>query len=206
MTGSRPPETVARVLDQVDRAWRQSGVPRPERRVRLDELRTHLEDAVADGRAPQEVVGPDPVAFAAEWVHADRRRPVASVALRVVGVLLVVTGMLALTYVLAPDDLGGGRPGLTWSALVFALIPPALVLYREALTLRPLGLDVRRRKDVALAGIIAVAVLGGAAGARTSDALLPVPYPVASGLIVVGLLLLGWAWVMRLTPRTRRRV
>ncbi|MFJ1732781.1 hypothetical protein [Streptomyces sp. NPDC088254] len=50
--------------------WEYRGIDDPSLREMLDELSAHLEDAVAAGRTPRDVVGNDVTRFAASWARA----------------------------------------------------------------------------------------------------------------------------------------
>ncbi|MGJ3559724.1 hypothetical protein ACR6C2_17410 [Streptomyces sp. INA 01156] len=55
--------------------WEYRGLDDTSVREMLDELSAHLEDAVAAGRTPQDVVGDDVKKFAASWARAVLRSP-----------------------------------------------------------------------------------------------------------------------------------
>ena len=57
-------DSTDRVLAEVDREWRRCGVDRRHRVALAADLRTDLQQAVADGRSPAELLGPDVPAFA----------------------------------------------------------------------------------------------------------------------------------------------
>jgi hypothetical protein len=56
--------TVDGALAAVDKAWRAYGVGPADRVALADDLRFDLREAVADGRTPQDLLGPDVAAFA----------------------------------------------------------------------------------------------------------------------------------------------
>jgi len=60
------------VLDEIERYWRETGVPRPAILDMRSELEQHLADAAGDGRTMSDVVGPDPARFAENWASAYR--------------------------------------------------------------------------------------------------------------------------------------
>jgi membrane protein implicated in regulation of membrane protease activity len=66
MTERRP------VLDEIERYWTETGVPRPAILDMRSELEQHLADAAGDGRTISDVVGPDPAHFAENWASAYR--------------------------------------------------------------------------------------------------------------------------------------
>lgn len=59
---------------EIERYWRETGVPRSAIVEMTREFKQHLADAAGDGRTVGEVVGPDPAVFAEEWAAAYRRR------------------------------------------------------------------------------------------------------------------------------------
>lgn len=62
----------ARLLAECETYWRSTGVPRRAVASMRDELKQHLEEARADGRSVDEVVGSDPAAFAESWAAEYR--------------------------------------------------------------------------------------------------------------------------------------
>ncbi|GFE26492.1 hypothetical protein WKI65_22290 [Streptomyces sp. MS1.AVA.3] len=72
--------------------WEYRGIDDGSVREMLDELSAHLEDAVAAGRTPQDVVGDDVKAFAASWARA--RTPFARRLLRTAAMVCFVIGWL----------------------------------------------------------------------------------------------------------------
>ncbi|MEU6521848.1 hypothetical protein ABZ892_03140 [Streptomyces sp. NPDC046924] len=74
--------------------WEYRGLDGTSVREMLDELSAHLEDAVAAGRTPQDVVGDDVKKFAASWARA--RTPLAHRLLRTAAMVCVVIGSLIL--------------------------------------------------------------------------------------------------------------
>ncbi|MEU1854224.1 hypothetical protein ABZ499_34515 [Streptomyces sp. NPDC019990] len=74
--------------------WEYRGIDDGSVREMLDELSAHLDDAVAAGRTPQDVVGSDVKEFAASWARA--RAPFARRLLRTAAMVCFVTGWLML--------------------------------------------------------------------------------------------------------------
>jgi len=74
--------------------WEYRGIDDGSVREMLDELSAHLEDAVAAGRTPQDVVGDDVKKFAASWARA--RAPFARRLLRTAAMVCFVIGWLIL--------------------------------------------------------------------------------------------------------------
>jgi membrane protein implicated in regulation of membrane protease activity len=60
------------VLDEIERYWRETGVPRASIPDMRSELEQHLADAAGDGRTIGDVVGPKPAQFAESWASAYR--------------------------------------------------------------------------------------------------------------------------------------
>lgn len=58
---------LAAVVAGCDRYWRDTGVPAEAIAEMRLELEQHLEEAVADGRSVEDVIGSDPAAFAEAW-------------------------------------------------------------------------------------------------------------------------------------------
>ncbi|MFH9060650.1 hypothetical protein ACH4GM_05415 [Streptomyces coeruleorubidus] len=74
--------------------WEYRGIDDGSVREMLDELSAHLDDAVAAGRTPQDVVGNDVKEFAASWARA--RAPFARRLLRTAAMICFVIGWLIL--------------------------------------------------------------------------------------------------------------
>ncbi|MGF0175643.1 hypothetical protein ACQF36_35740 [Streptomyces sp. Marseille-Q5077] len=74
--------------------WEYRGIDDGSVREMLDELSAHLEDAVAAGRTPQDVVGGDVKEFAASWARA--RAPLPRRLLRTAAMVCFVIGCLLL--------------------------------------------------------------------------------------------------------------
>jgi len=107
-----PDVEIDRIVAECDRYWRSSGVPIPAVDEMAAELRSHLLDAVAEGKAPDDVVGEDLATFAEEWARTQRGpvavRPAPSppspdARRTVLAIGLVVAGFTALA-ILAPKE------------------------------------------------------------------------------------------------------
>lgn len=61
-----------RLIADCEKYWRSTGVPRREVASMREELRQHLDEALAEGRSVNDVVGASPAAFAESWA-AERR-------------------------------------------------------------------------------------------------------------------------------------
>jgi membrane protein implicated in regulation of membrane protease activity len=66
--------SVERVVAECERYWRSTGVPAAAVEEMNVELTSHLNEARAEGKTVQDVVGPDLAAFAEEWA-AEHRPP-----------------------------------------------------------------------------------------------------------------------------------
>ncbi|MFF5480882.1 hypothetical protein ACFY5C_26590 [Streptomyces sp. NPDC012935] len=78
--------------------WEYRGIDDGSVREMLDELSAHLEDAVAAGRTPQDVVGDDVKEFAASWARA--RAPFPRRLLRTAAMVCFAIGWLMLAMCL----------------------------------------------------------------------------------------------------------
>jgi len=100
-----------RLVLACDRYWRSTGVPDATVDEMVTELRSHLHEAAAEGKTPEEVVGADLAAFAESWARAYRgpvtTRPRPTPPRRGVTTLvatgLIVAGFVAVA-VLAPKE------------------------------------------------------------------------------------------------------
>jgi membrane protein implicated in regulation of membrane protease activity len=68
---------ITRIVADCTRYWRETGVPRPATEEMRLELEQHLEDAAAEGRAPETEVGADLPAFAEAWAREYRSEAMA---------------------------------------------------------------------------------------------------------------------------------
>ena len=59
---------------EIERFWRETGVPKSTVSEMQLELEQHLSEAGAEGRTVEDVIGPDPAAFAENWAAAFRKR------------------------------------------------------------------------------------------------------------------------------------
>ena len=66
------PADTARLIADCEKYWRSTGVPRREVVSMREELRQHLDEALAEGRSVHDVVGASPASFAESWA-AERR-------------------------------------------------------------------------------------------------------------------------------------
>ncbi len=86
--------THERILAVCKSNWEYRGIDDASIREMLDELAAHLQDAAADGRDAETVVGTDVKAFAAAWARA--RTPLPARLLRVAATLVFITGCILL--------------------------------------------------------------------------------------------------------------
>jgi hypothetical protein len=108
--------------------WEVSGIDPADIRDMGDELRGHLDTAVARGRRVQDVVGPDVTAFAIEWAKARTSR-------RQRWRRLILDGVYALTLlalfghmVLRTTELPIRPSYLIWPVALFVM----MILWRPA--------------------------------------------------------------------------
>ncbi len=176
---------VRRTVRRVRGYWSRAGVPWAERRRKAEELRTHLEAVLADGRRARDVVGDDVAAFAAAWVQADRRRPWLEPVLGLLAAATVVPGAFAL---LGPRVLDQDRTGIPLEhvALLGAILP--LVLGLHLLRTFRDRLDTQR---AAIAGVLLFVVYVAAwmilvPRADDADRLVIIAPAVAWTMVAVG--------------------
>ena len=62
----------ARLIADCEKYWRSTGVPRRYVASMRNELRQHLDEALAEGRSIDDVVGSNPAAFAESWAAEHR--------------------------------------------------------------------------------------------------------------------------------------
>lgn len=188
------------VLKQVNRYWRGGGVPRPERRDRLAELRDHLQEATTAGRRVDEVVGSDVTAFAADWIEADRSRPWLGIALRAIATLTLTAGALAL---IGPIALGQDPLALTGPALVVVAVA-VLAVTAADITRRHRGrLSTRAAVLLWIAGVVTAGLVGGLATPLLEGrVVVELPWPLGIALIAGGAACAEASRRMRRTRRT----
>lgn len=68
----REREDIVKVAEQCERYWLETNVPDSNAREMRDELMSHLEAAVAEGKPAESVIGTDIKAFAEEWASVYR--------------------------------------------------------------------------------------------------------------------------------------
>lgn len=61
-----------RLIADCEKYWRSTGVPRRQVASMRNELRQHLDEALAEGRSIDDVVGPSPATFAESWAVEHR--------------------------------------------------------------------------------------------------------------------------------------
>ncbi len=66
-------DAVERIVADCERYWAETNVPTQMVDEMGIELRSHLRDALADGRTAEEVIGPDLAAFAEDWAQVARK-------------------------------------------------------------------------------------------------------------------------------------
>ncbi|WP_250443171.1 DUF1048 domain-containing protein [Actinotalea sp. C106] len=193
-------------IERIDRYWSKRDLTTAERYERLDELREHLERAAAEGRSPEEVLGPDPVAFAAEWDAARRPYSWAGAVMIFLGTLLLSVGAYALILRVVPWGEGDRVPGdslVVGVAVgvafgVFGAAQDAFRAYRHRFSRRS------ARVGAVLGGLLLLLGLG-LVWTLLRGTGISVPWPAAVVLIVLGAALtaLHVRWSNR--ARARRR-
>jgi hypothetical protein len=110
-------DTVDKALVAADKAWRAYGVGPADRAALAEDLRLDLREAVADGRTPGDLLGPDVAAFARRLADEAGVERVPAEDARILGTALiggaagVVVAFLALTaYPLIVHGLDVPRP------------------------------------------------------------------------------------------------
>lgn len=197
MEPDAPARDIERTVRQARGYWRRVGVPRAARRRKADELRDHLRAAAEDGHSVQEVVGRDPIGFAAEWAQGDREHPLAELALQLGAAVPFAVGMLAL---LGPVMLDTARTGVTSGALAFVgLVMAGSVAIQLARTQRgKLTTQHAALLGVAYAAFVFVGYATLVQPAYEADAFVPLAPAISWMLIAVGLVLhLASRWMRR---------
>lgn len=169
--------TNQRVLAVCRSNWEYRGIDDGSVRDMLDELSAHLEDAVAAGRTPQDVVGDDVKKFAASWARARaplaRRLPrTAARVCSVIGWLILAAFLVRWTTerVVSVDDVA------FWA--VVAAVTVAWELRRGSLGL---GRNLAVALVVASAVVLLSQWLGG------DEVLFTLPLWAAPALLLPGL-------------------
>ena len=62
------------LIAEIERYWRETGVPKAAGADMRLELEQHLIEAVDDGHSVEDVIGPDQAQFAEDWAAAHRKR------------------------------------------------------------------------------------------------------------------------------------
>lgn len=112
----------SKVIADCETYWRQTGVPAGAISEMRLELEQHLNQAVADGRSVEDVVGNDVAGFAESWASVHRGKglqtyePVRTRPQRMwtVGYLALVIGAVALGLILGRES---NEPSMPWAWL-----------------------------------------------------------------------------------------
>ena len=197
---SDAPGPIDDTLRRINRYWRRSGVPRPERQDRLAELHSHLLHAADDGRDVSEIIGPDTEAFAAAWIQADRSHPRLDAALRAVSAFALGLGAFTL---IAPA-IGHPSTTITTQGLGGATAAAAAVFAWEVARMH------QSRTSNAFAWLAALGIATGVVlallvlndlGVHVNA---QVPWPAAAAILIMGAAGSAASWTLRRTNRTRR--
>jgi inner membrane protein len=125
-------DDIGRLVQNCARYWLDIGVSRTTVEEMSSELSAHLHDAVADGRDPTDVVGPDAATFAEEWARErgaetgisprfSSRRGRARLSVIVILLLTVGTVAWSWTTIATTPDLGAWRWVWTAAAVVLSV-------------------------------------------------------------------------------------
>jgi len=126
--------TAERILAICRSNWEYRGIDHPAVRDMLAELSAHLEDAAAAGRLPQDIVGDDVKAFAADWARA--RTPLHRRLLHLgLGVLFVTGTLLLLSHLVRWTGVVSVTPGRLAFCLSVGTVIVAVELRRGSLSL-----------------------------------------------------------------------
>jgi cation transport ATPase len=161
MVDTRQQRAIRRTVRQVNNEWYRAGMPRQARRRKAEELRTHLWEALADGRSIGDVVGTDPQEFAAAWAAADRSHPVLGLSLQVLAAVTLIPGVIALLnpwlhpVLLTEDDRVGVPAGLLGALAI--MVPFFLGL--QVLRLTRHRLTRQRATMILLVGVLVYAAV-----------------------------------------------
>lgn len=162
----------------LDRRLRRLRITRRDRRTIVEEIRTDLHTAAADGVSPEVLIGPDIDAFAREAIEAAGYRPPSRDYPRVItgGILAaaaaVVAGYLLIVEVLTPFlsswfTLGGSYPTagplVAYGGIVLVGLLGVLAAGRWVLADRPASRETLHRAALLLP-------IGAAAGAAAVTA------------------------------------
>ncbi|MFF3392489.1 hypothetical protein ACFYW1_16375 [Streptomyces sp. NPDC002669] len=157
--------------------WAYRGIDDESIKEMLDELSAHLEDAVAAGRTPQDVVGDDVKEFAASWARA--RAPFGHRLLRAAAMACSALGGLILIVCLirwSPERAVGVDDLVFWGVV-------AAVTVTWELRRGNLGLG----RNAAVGLVVAVAVVLVSRWLGGGEALFTVPLWAAPVLFLPGL-------------------
>jgi hypothetical protein len=165
---------MSRVVEDCARYWRRTGVPPPRVQEMRAELEAHLQEATAEGKALDAVVGPHVEGFAEEWAREFRPSPAPPRRARAGGpALLAFVTAIVLLWVAAMSPVGSGS-----GAMVCC---PRRVI-ESSHQVDPFSMT------------LALAILGAALLALTSALLL------AMGRLTAGSITLGVATVLAAVP------
>jgi hypothetical protein len=196
-----PAAQIDAAISALDRRLRRLHIGRDDRRALVDDVRSDLRAAAADGVTPEELIGPDIGAFAREAVEAagyrsrphDLSRVLTGGALA--GVVAVVAGYLLIVGVLQPAlaswfTLDGRYPSagpvVVYGAVALLGVVGLLAALKWwVLAGRPAVRATVLRAAVLLPVVAAAGIAGAVAVARDPA------YTVTAGTIVVQVLLVA---------------
>ena len=160
-----------------------------------DELEARLRAAVASGGDVADVVGSDPIRYAATWAQQASRRPWVERALAAVSVLTLSGGCLAL---LGPAT-GDGPTGIDGFGVLILVAVTASSLGAGLLQMLRPRLTALQAAATGAAGVLVLAVALAIVGPpRDADRIvLHLEPEAAAGLIAAGLVGSGALWLVR---------
>lgn len=160
---------VARIVAECEERWRRRGLPRAAVADMRLELTQHLEAAMAEGRSPGSVVGPDPIAFADAWAaeylgdgadpdREDHRRTVERRALwgYTAGAAALVAGAVVGSLATGGVDPAEVEPW-RWVWTVFSLGMAIGEIFTAGFFLLPFAIGAAAAAILAWAGVALVA-------------------------------------------------
>lgn len=193
---------VRRTVRRVKGYWYRAGVPRDIRRRKAEELRSHLLEAVDDGRTVGDVVGDDVAAFASEWAEAERSRPLLDLALQLTAAATLVPGGFALLHPIVASLFGDQDARVGLPVGVLALLAVVVPLFGGWYLIRV----TRHRLTTQQAALLGVVLFVGYMASyalvlsrwRGSEAFVAMSPATAWTLVIVGAAAQGAAsWIKR---------
>jgi hypothetical protein len=202
MVDTRQQRAIRRTVRRVNNEWYRAGMPRQARRRKAEELRTHLWEALGDGRSIDDVVGDDPVVFASEWAAAVRPHPALDLSLQLLAAVTLIPGVIALANPWFHEVFGSADDGVGIPVGLFGAFVLMITFFVGVQVLRRWRHRLTSQQATALfvAGVIvhAVAVATWATLGRDGGRFLVVEPAAAWTLVVLGVAAQALAsWLQR---------